>query len=369
MRKFFIVPLSAALLLTACTSKSDMSVYDGNYTVDENTAITVNGKSASIQDYENAEISLRMKDGDNCDIILRNMINGQPEVTIPAVIEENSSKSAAGALFYGSGSTTDRTVTVEGVTAETTLASISICEEITVAGIPGRWTVDDARISFSHPDLDSIDLSGVYPGLKLNVDELILQLNASISQSIKNDPSIKSAFMELTSYGHIHFGENGTVDTATEGILTYYIRPDETTLNVFIRKSLMEEVADSIRSNTDILNIFTMFGMTTLIEQPQSISIALQYGIENGGLRLTASHTLLEPYSEMLSQPIETIKAIIGTLSYESAESLLSALGFETIINADNFPAFRDVLLKTFTTITDGQAEYSVTLMMAPYSE
>ncbi|HIZ86802.1 MAG TPA: hypothetical protein IAC03_01405 [Candidatus Coprenecus pullistercoris] len=353
MRKFIVFSaLSAAILLTSCKTESNMSVYNGDYTVDGNTSINVNGYSADLSDYENAEISISMADGQNCDIILRNFITGQPEVIIPGILSEDAS--GAGISFNGDGSTTDRTVAVEGSAAGTSISSITITEHITVDGIPGEWAIGSVSVTFYHPDLETIDFSEAVPGLQINVQDLIAEINTSIARTLE----------ESGPASHLWFTEDGYFNEPP--LCSYYIRPQESTINIFLRKSIVTELTDELKNNPDAMNLISMLGFTSLIENPQSMNIALQYRIENNGITLIASQTLLDPYEEMLAQPLSVIRALLD--QYITYETLAGDPDLEGIITPENFPAFKQVLMNTYDTLTDGRAEYSMTLGLVPYS-
>ena len=57
MKKLFLIAASA-LLLFSCEKKTDYTVYNGQYTVDSGTVITVNGHEVSLSDYESAMIAI-----------------------------------------------------------------------------------------------------------------------------------------------------------------------------------------------------------------------------------------------------------------------------------------------------------------------
>ncbi len=361
MRKI-VLSAAAVLLAAACGQNDDWNVYNGDYTVDRNTVIVLNGRNVDISDYENAEISIMVKEGNNCDIILRNFITGQPEITVPASLETGDTKAAAGAGFSGSTEAADRTVRVEGMTADTSLASISITEEITVEGIPGKWALDSIRTAFFHPSLEEIDFSEAVPGLILSVDELTAMINSYINSTVRQDPSISGSFIEFTRDGYIN---------PSEDLLCYYIRPADNTMYIFLRKSIVEEITDSITANPDIMAVITMLGLTSFIDTPQSMSIPLQYSIADGGLTVTASQVILDPYEDMLTEPLAMISAILYSMDYEDFSSLLgdTLAPLAGIITEDNFAAFKEVLINTFNTLTDGQAEYSVSAVLIPFTE
>ena len=72
MKKYLI--FAASVLLFMSCNKSDMKVYEGNYSVDSKTVITVNNRNVDISDFENASISISITDGDLCEVTLTNFI-------------------------------------------------------------------------------------------------------------------------------------------------------------------------------------------------------------------------------------------------------------------------------------------------------
>lgn len=351
---YFIV---AAAMLMACNKDTEWTSYEGDYRVDANTEIILNGETVMISDYENAEIGITLTDGNNCIIVLRNFINGQPEVSIPGTLDQAGSKSASGASFSGSANTTDRTVTVEGITAESTIASISINEKITVEGIPGTWTVGNAAISFSHPDLNVIDLSGISEGLTVNVQDIVAAANEAIGQAIA-DGGFEGSCIIFTEDGYV-----------TERQVGYYVRPDEKTLYIYLSKSTVETLFGEIKEDPDAMDIIGMLGFSSFIENPQSMNIALQYATGENSLSLTATQALLDPYRDMLAQPVAIIKAFISQMTYSMFTEMFYGLPQITeIITEDKFPAFKEIILDTFDTVTDGRAQYSVRLDLVPFN-
>lgn len=354
--KKFILMIAAVSMLLACNKTTEWSDFDGDYKVDGNTAIVLNGESVLISDYENAEINITVTDGNNCMIVLRNFINGQPEVSIPGTLTETGAKAASGAFFSGSANTTDRTVSVEGTTAESTISSISITEKITVDGIPGKWTIGNIAVSFSHPDLNVIDLSGIADGLTINVQDLITAANEALAKMIAGG---------MYSGSCIDFTEDGYISNR---YVCYYVRPEEQALNVFLRKSTVEMLFEEIKSDPDAMDMIAMLGFSSFIDNPQSMNITLQYATGENSLSLTATQALLDPYEDMLAQPIAVIKAFLSQMTYELfAETMSDFPQITGIITEENFPAFKEILINTLDTVTDGQAQYSVRLDLVPF--
>ena len=59
MKHLILTAAAALMLLSSCNQEKEWSIYDGDYTVDANTVITLNGKDVLLSDYENAvKISL-----------------------------------------------------------------------------------------------------------------------------------------------------------------------------------------------------------------------------------------------------------------------------------------------------------------------
>lgn len=352
--KKIILTAVATLLAVACSQETDWTAYNGDYSVSDNTEIIQNGHSVQLSDYENAEISIAVLDGNNCEITLRNFIAGQPEVIVPGSLSEDATKAAAaaGISFSGSTGTTDRTVTIAGVTSGSTIASINISEEITVDGIPGAWTLQDARLTFRHPELTEIDLSALADGLVINVDDLISQLNDILKTNIQ-DGNINPDPFVLTEDGYLNAPP-----------VCYYVRPSESTLYIFLSKSTVEMIIAELEQDPDAMAMLNMLGFSSLIENPQSMNIPLQYTTDGSTLTLTATQALLDPYEAMLSQPIAVIRTLLSQfVTYD----LITALAVDFpeiagIITEENFPIFQQILLDTYDTLTDGQAEYSVTI-------
>lgn len=352
--KKFILMIAAASMLLACNKNTEWSAYEGDYRVDGNTVIMLNGESVLISDYENAEINITLTDGNNCTIVLRNFINGQPEVSIPGTLTET--KAASGASFSGSTNTTDRTVSVEGITAESTISSISITEKITVDGIPGKWTIGNIAVSFSHPDLNVIDLSGIADGLTVNVQDIVAAANDALAKMIAGG---------MYNGTCIDFTEDGYISNR---YVCYYVRPEEQTLNVYLRKSTVEMLFEEIKNDPDAMDIIAMLGFSSFIDNPQSMNITLQYATGENSLSLTATQALLDPYEDMLAQPLAVIKAFLSQMTYEFFTETFSDFPQITgIITEENFPAFKEILINTFDTVTDGQAQYSVRLDLVPF--
>lgn len=365
MKKFLLITVMTAMLLS-CKENSDFTIYQGDYFVDNNTVIILNGQEVNLSDYENAEINIAVIEGNSCNVTLRNFINGQPEVIIPATISEGGTKSAAGATFSGSEGTIDRLVTIEGATAEASISSITITEEVTVDGIAGRWLLNGATFDFSHPDLQQIDFSEISPDLVFNVDDIVGMLNSSLGELLEANNYFQESYLEFTTYGTVNFQD---ADPLINDIICYYVRPEESTLYVYLRKTLVDSLFTIIREEPDMMNVVSMLGFTSLVENPQSMSIPLDYVTGSGTLTLSATQDILDPYEAQLEQPIGMINAILQTLTYESFSQLLADYpDLLQLITAENFPRFKEIILNTFNTLTDGQAEYSLSLDFIPYA-
>lgn len=366
MKHLILTAAAALMLLSSCNQEKEWSIYDGDYTVDANTVITLNGKDVLLSDYENASISIRVLEGNRCDIILENFITGQPEITVQATLAESGTKATAGAAFSGSAATSDRTVNVEGVTGESTIASISIAEEITVDGIPGKWAVSSTVFSFSHPELQTIDFSEAFPGVTVDISTIVDLINGYLAQAIETDDLLSDFYLELSKDGSVSISDAGE---ELDGLLCYYVRPEENSLCIHLRKSVVETLFNNIMNEPDIMNVISMLGFSSLIENPQSMNIALYYTTGDNTLNLTATQVILDPYEEQLAQPLSMLKALLETITYENAAELLAGIPeLGQLVNADNFPILKSILIDTLSTLTDGQAEYSLSTELIPYT-
>ena len=366
MRKY-IIAAAASLLLLSCNESTDYSVYEGSYKVDNSTVITVNGQTVAIEDYENASITLTLTEGDGCEITLVNFINGQDEVTVPGTVSETGTKTAAGAGFSGQASSEDRTISIEGVTADGTIASITISEEITVEGLAGRWTLSSAELAFYHPDLEVIDLSSIIPGTVIPMETIVMMLNTMVNQAIADDESLSQSYLELTRDGYIQSGDAmGSYDTGH--MLAYYAIPGDNIFGIYLRESIAAELLNAIRENPEVMDILDLFGFTSLLENPQSMDIRLSYALTGGNLSLTADQTITEPYLDMLSEPVKIIKSLIADLEDEDVSEFLVMNGLDSIITADNLPAAKDLIISVIDALTDGRAQYSATIGFIPYA-
>lgn len=366
MKKILFMAASALLILS-CTKDPDLTVYEGSYKVDNNTVITVNNHSVNFGDYENASITITLTDGDNCEVVLTNFINGQSEVKVPATISGSATKAAAGASFSGSVSAGDRTVNVEGITADGTIASINISEEITAEGVVGRWTLGSAAITFSHPDLEIIDLSPIIPDFTLPMATVVEMINGLIAQSIADDSSLAQSYIEFTADGYIN-GMDIQDAPEFQNILCYYVNSDEGIFGIYLRKSLLEQLFAQIDQLPELSGMLEMFGLSTLIENPQNVSIPLSYSVSDGGLSLTADQSLADPYLAMLAEPVAIIKSLISDLEYDDVIEFLYMYDLQTLITSENLPAVKDLIISLIEALTDGQAKYSATIGLIPYA-
>lgn len=366
MRKFLLIA-ATALLFVSC-NKSDLTVYEGVYNVDNNTVVTVNNQNVLFSDFENARISISVTNGDNCEITLTNFINGQPEVLVPGTINETGTKSAAGATFYGSVNSGDRIITVEGTTADATIATITINEEITVEGIIGKWSIGGASMDFSHPDLEILDLSAIIPDLQLPMTTVVEMINMYLMQAIAEEPGLADWYLEFTSDGYIRSLDIQD-DPDMLNIFGYYVKPEENIFGICIRKSLVEEITELLNEVTELKQMLEMFGLSSLIDNPQSVSVPLKYAISGTGLSLTADQSLVDPYLDMISEPVAIIKAMLSSLQYGDVSEFIYENGLETLITEENFPAVIALVIDIIDALTDGQAQYSITLDLIPFAE
>lgn len=366
MRKFLLIA-ATALLFVSC-NKSDMTVYEGVYNVDNNTVVVVNNQKVNFTDFENARISIAVNKGDNCDITLTNFINGQPEVVIPGTIYETGTKSAAGATFSGSVSSGDRIISVEGTTADATIATITITEEIDVEGIVGKWSIAGASMDFSHPDLEILDLSGIIPELQLPMTTVVEMINMYLMQAIEEDPDLANWYIEFTSDGYIRSLDSQD-DPEMLNIFGYYVKPEENIFGICIRKSLIEYIISMLDEDPELKQMLEMFGLGSLIDNPQSISVPLKYALSDAGLSLTADQSLVDPYLDMITEPVAIIKAMLSGLKYEDVAEFIYDNGLETFITEENFPAVIALVIDIVDALTDGQAQYSITLDLTPFAE
>ena len=154
-----------------------------------------------------------------------------------------------------------------------------------------------------------------------------------------------------------------------DGLLCYYVRPEENSLCIHLRKSVVETLFNNIMNEPDIMNVISMLGFSSLIENPQSMNIALYYTTGDNTLNLTATQVILDPYEEQLAQPLSMLKALLETITYENAAELLAGIPeLGQLVNADNFPILKSILIDTLSTLTDGQAEYSLSTELIPYT-
>lgn len=377
MRNFIILAASALLLVSCNKNEADLSIYEGEYAVDSATVITMNGNQVSLADYSNAAIRISATTGNDCEITLINLITGQPEVQFQGTVTEpEETRSAAGAVFSGQTMTADRSITVEGITAESALASVNITEQITVQGIPGKWTLDGIALTFSHPDLDTLDLTGLLagqvtqspgpqiPDLKFPVTDLLATVNELINSSIAADPAVREDYIELTADGYVNPGNITDGPAATEDIASYYVRPGDKTLNIFLPKSVVTELFNGLKDNSGYSALIEMFELENFLSNPQSIVIPLDYAMTDNGLSLTADQDIVAQYMNTLSGAINAVKELILSLSPETIRTAAATMfpGLEALITNDNYTVIISLLTDIVDAFTSPEARYSVTL-------
>lgn len=361
MRKTII--LAASVLLFSCNTKeNDMSVYDGEYTVDNATVITMNGNQVSIPDYSGAAIRIAVTAGNDCDITLINLITGQTEVDIPGTLS-STAEGSDGTVFSGETVSGDRSVTVEGTTSGTTLASVNITEKINVQGIPGKWTLGSISLEFSHPDMNTLDLSGLVPGASVPVSDLVSSVNERLNSLISANPSIKENYVELTEDGYVNTGDavNGT--DSPEDIISYYIRQGDKTLNIHLPKSVVEAIFLILLEDPESEAIIEAFELGSLISNPQSIVIPFDYNIENDILSVTADQEIVSPYLSSLSGAIDRIKEAILLLPADYSKIIAELIMPESgqLINDTNYTVINNLLIDIIDALISPDATYSVT--------
>ena len=377
MRNFIILAASALLLVSCNKNEADLSIYEGEYAVDSATVITMNGNQVSLADYSNAAIRISATTGNDCEITLINLITGQPEVQFQGTVTEpEETRSAAGAVFSGQTMTADRSITVEGITSESALASVNITEQITVQGIPGKWTLDGIALTFSHPDLDTLDLTGLLagqvtqspgpqiPDLKFPVTDLLATVNELINSSIAADPAVREDYIELTADGYVNPGNITDGPAATEDIASYYVRPGDKTLNIFLPKSVVTELFNGLKDNSGYSALIEMFELENFLSNPQSIVIPLDYAMTDNGLSLTADQDIVAQYMNTLSGAINAVKELILSLSPETIRTAAARMfpGLEALITNDNYTVIISLLTDIVDAFTSPEARYSATL-------
>lgn len=365
MRKLFLIAASA-LLLFSCEKKTDYTVYNGQYTVDSGTVITVNGHEVSLSDYESAMIAINVISDNECEITLSGFINGQPEVKIPAILTtDDNTKSAAGAAFSGETSIDDRTVSIEGLTGESSIAAISINENITVPGIPGKWTLSNVTLAFSHPDLETIDLSGLIPGMsgpEIRTADIVAALNEMINSIISSDESLQESYVELTADGYLRTGSTNPDVSESEinDIIAYYIRPENKILNLYMPKSVTTILFSAI--STTYGDLVAALQLKEFFDNPQSITVPLIYETGDGKLTLTADQSIVSPYIPMLTGAIDILKAYISSMDAETVKHIASILSpeFAVMINETNYTIMTEALKELIDAFISTEAAYSV---------
>lgn len=377
MRNFIILAASALLLVSCNKNEADLSIYEGEYAVDSATVITMNGNQVSLADYSNAAIRISATTGNDCEITLINLITGQPEVQLQGTVTEpEETRSTAGAVFSGQTMTADRSITVEGITAESAIASVNITEQITVQGIPGKWTLDGIALTFSHPDLETLDLTGLLAGqatpppvsqisdLKFPVTDLLATVNELINSSIAADPTVREDYIELTADGYVNPGNITDGPAATEDIASYYVRPGDKTLNIFLPKSVVTVLFNDLKDNSGYSALIEMFELEDFLSNPQSIVIPLDYAMTDKGLSLTADQDIVAQYMNTLSGAINAVKELILSLSPETIRTAAATMlpGLETLITNDNYTVIISLLTDIVDAFTSPEARYSVTL-------
>lgn len=377
MRNFIILAASALLLVSCNKNEADLSIYEGEYAVDSATVITMNGNQVSLADYSNAAIRISATTGNDCEITLINLITGQPEVQFQGTVTEpEETRSAAGAVFSGQTMTADRSITVEGITSESALASVNITEQITVQGIPGKWTLEGIALTFSHPDLDTLDLTGLLagqvtqspgpqiPDLKFPVTDLLATVNELINSSIAADPAVREDYIELTADGYVNPGNITDGPAATEDIASYYVRPGDKTLNIFLPKSVVTELFNGLKDNSGYSALIEMFELENFLSNPQSIVIPLDYAMTDNGLSLTADQDIVAQYMNTLSGAINAVKELILSLSPETIRTAAARMfpGLEALITNDNYTVIISLLTDIVDAFTSPEARYSATL-------
>ena len=153
-----------------------------------------------------------------------------------------------------------------------------------------------------------------------------------------------------------------------QNILCYYVNSDEGIFGIYLRKSLLEQLFAQIDQLPELSGMLEMFGLSTLIENPQNVSIPLSYSVSDGGLSLTADQSLADPYLAMLAEPVAIIKSLISDLEYDDVIEFLYMYDLQTLITSENLPAVKDLIISLIEALTDGQAKYSATIGLIPYA-
>lgn len=228
-------------------------------------------------------------------------------------------------------------------------------------GVTGEWVADHVTIAFQHPDLTSIDLSVISPELgEIAISDIVAMGNEAINNGLNEDPSV-SADLILTEDG------NFIID-GLDVPITYTV--DHSTLNVHVDQSVISGIAEQIKNEQDVMDILSLLGLSGLVENPQSVDVALTYSVSESSLSLTADQNTAAPYMEMLAPAVEILTELLNSLTYETFSALLQNAGLELAdtVTPENFPAIKQLILDVFSALTDGKAEYSLTTDFIPYA-
>jgi len=196
---------------------------------------------------------------------------------------------------------------------------------------------------------------------------VVEMINGLIAQSIADDSSLAQSYIEFTADGYIS-GMDIQDAPELQNILCYYVNSDEGIFGIYLRKSLLEQLFAQIDQLPELSGMLEMFGLSTLIENPQNVSIPLSYSVSDGGLSLTADQSLADPYLAMLAEPVAIIKSLISDLEYDDVIEFLYMYDLQTLITSENLPAVKDLIISLIEALTDGQAKYSATIGLIPYA-
>ena len=239
-----------------------------------------------------------------------------------------------------------------------------------------RQAISSYESGRTQPDLDTLDLTGLLagqvtqspgpqiPDLKFPVTDLLATVNELINSSIAADPAVREDYIELTADGYVNPGNITDGPAATEDIASYYVRPGDKTLNIFLPKSVVTELFNGLKDNSGYSALIEMFELENFLSNPQSIVIPLDYAMTDNGLSLTADQDIVAQYMNTLSGAINAVKELILSLSPETIRTAAATMfpGLEALITNDNYTVIISLLTDIVDAFTSPEARYSVTL-------
>ena len=79
------------------------------------------------------------------------------------------------------------------------------------------------------------------------------------------------------------------------------------------------------------------------------------------------SPLIIAAMASAFAEPVAIIKSLISDLEYDDVIEFLYMYDLEALITADNLPAVKELVISLIDALTDGQAQYSVTVGLTSY--